>query len=65
MRNHDADFLRAIIRRWDAVIDQDGTLPGEVELKYRQDIFKDREYRGLTLSRFSLTDPRLKRYSRW
>ncbi|WP_052663572.1 HNH endonuclease signature motif containing protein [Psychromicrobium lacuslunae] len=49
MRDHDIDFLRTIIRRWDTVIDQDGTLPDEAELRHRQGIFKDREHRGLTL----------------
>lgn len=44
---HDTDFLRPVIQRWHAVIDQNGAQPTEAELKQRQGIWRMRSHRGL------------------
>lgn len=44
---HDPDFLRPVIQRWQTVIDQDGSAPTDQELKQRQGIWRMRSLRGL------------------
>lgn len=44
---HDPDFLRPIIQRWNTIIDQDGAEPTEEELNQRQGIWRMRSQRGL------------------
>ncbi|WP_041684332.1 DUF222 domain-containing protein [Renibacterium salmoninarum] len=46
-RQHDPDFLRPVIQRWQTVIDQDGSAPTDQELKQRQGIWRIRSLRGL------------------
>lgn len=52
LTDHDPDFLTPLIRRWDTLIDQDGTVPDETELRHRQGLFRRETRRGLT--RFEL-----------
>lgn len=50
--DQDPDFLTPLINRWDTLIDQDGSVPDENELRHRQGLFRRETRRGLT--RFEL-----------
>lgn len=48
LQERDPDFLVPLVKRWLVLLDQDGTAPGEAELKHRQGLFRRGEYRGLS-----------------
>jgi len=52
LTDQDPDFLTPLIRRWDTLIDQDGMIPDEAELRHRQGLYRRETRRGLT--RFEL-----------